>query len=361
MPSTFVVTSSDEFENAARNELRRYDSKLKLGETLQPGLFLVSSQLAWDDFAAIVGQDPPIFARHLFPVHATVPLDKTQADLDVMAEAVSGLPRLDELSEDTPFSVQARLFEEVEGQQLSYAYTPFAIKEKLAGVIAEKTGAVENIREPLEILSVVGSQGKAYIGLSPVELNLSGWAGGMRRFAKRDEQISRAELKLQEALEVFEVEFPVGGDALDLGAAPGGWTRLLLEAGLHVTAIDPAELDPRLQKYAEAGQLSHYQGHAERFLQNALADKSRLGSYAVLVSDLRMDANLAAGLLVSYAPLLSPDGLAITTLKLPHESPKVKPAHLVEQALAILRKTYPRLQGRQLFHNRSEITVLLKK
>lgn len=361
MPSTFVVTSSEEFENAARNELRRYDFKLKPGETLQPGLFLVSSELAWDDFAAIVGQEPPIFARHLFPVMATIPLTKTEAALDTLAGAVAGLPRLEELSEDTPFSVQARLFEEVEGQPLSYAYTPFAIKERLAGVVTSKTGAVENIREPLEILSVVASQGNAYIGLSPVELNLSGWAGGMRRFAKRDEQISRAELKLQEALEVFEVSLPAEGETLDLGAAPGGWTRLLLEAGLRVTAIDPAELDPRLQKYIEAGQLAHYQGHAERFLQNVLADKSRLGSYAVLVSDLRMDADLAAGLLVSYAPLLAPDGLAITTLKLPHESAKVKPTVLADRALAILRKVYPRLQARQLFHNRSEITVLLKK
>lgn len=359
MSSTFVVTSSEEFENAARAEMGRYDSKLKLGDSLEPGMFLVTSQLNWDDFAAIVGQEPPIFARHLFPVQATVLLTKTETDLDKLAEAVEQLPRLDELSEDTPFSVQARLFEEVEGQALSYAYTPFAIKERLVEVIRQKTGAVENIREPLEILSVVASQGNAYLGLSPAELNLSGWGGGMRRFAKRDEQISRAELKLQEALEVFEVELPTDGEALDLGASPGGWTRLLLEAGLKVTAIDPADLDPRLQKYE--GKLTHFQGHAERFLENALADKSRLGAYAVLVSDVRMDANMAAHLMVSYAPLLRRDGLAITTLKLPHESAKLKPSHLVEQALAILRKTYPNLRARQLFHNRSEITVLLKK
>ncbi|MDB5082116.1 MAG: hypothetical protein JWP00_4040 [Chloroflexi bacterium] len=359
MPSTFLVTSSDEFENAARVEMGRYDSKLKLGKSLEPGLFLATTQLNWDDFAAIVGQEPPIFARHLFPVHATVPLTKTETDLDKMAEAVEQMPRLEELAADTPFSVQARLFEEIEGQALSYAYTPFAIKERLVEVVQKKTGAVENIREPLEILSVVCSQGSAYLGLSPAELNLSGWAGGMRRFAKREEQISRAELKLQEALEVFEVELPTGGEALDLGASPGGWTRLLLEAGLKVTAIDPADLDPRLQKYEAA--LSHFQGHAERFLENSLADKFRLGRYAVLVSDVRMDANMAAHLMVSFAPLLARDGLAITTLKLPHETAKLKPAQLVEQALSILRKTYPNLQARQLFHNRSEITVLLRK
>src|SRR6476619_4389448 len=104
MSSTFVVTSSEEFENAARNEMGRYDSKLKIGESLEPGMFLVTSQLNWDDFAAIVGQEPPIFARHLFPVQATVPLTKTETDLDKLAEAVEQLPRLAELSEDIPFS-----------------------------------------------------------------------------------------------------------------------------------------------------------------------------------------------------------------------------------------------------------------
>lgn len=359
MPSTFLVTSSDEFEGAARQELLRYDPKLKLEQTLATGLFLVSSQLNWEDFAAIVSQEPPIYARHLFPVQATVSLTKTAGDLDKLAQAVEGLPGLAALDPSRPFGVQARLVEVQEGQALTYPYTPFAIKERLGAVIAEKTGATENIREPQEILSLVAVGDTVYLGLSPAETNLSSWPGGMRRFAKRPEQISRAELKLQEAMEVFDFSLPTSGLALDLGAAPGGWTRLLLEAGLRVWAIDPAQLDPRLAQHGH--QLTHYLGMAERYLEEALADRSRQRAFAVIASDLRMDAVLAARLVADYAPLLSPNGLALTTLKLPHESAKIKPARLAEQALAILHEAYGVVRARQLFHNRQEITVFLKK
>ena len=34
---------------------------------------------------------------------------------------------------------------------------------------------------------------------------------------------------------------------LDLGAAPGGWTRVLRQRGQYVTAIDTAVLDDRLK------------------------------------------------------------------------------------------------------------------
>lgn len=358
MPSTFLATASDEFENAARNELRRYDPKLKPGASLAPGLFLLNTSFAEDDFAAIASQDPPIYTRHLFPVQATVALDKTTADLDRLAEAVAKLSRLAYLDNATPFGVQARLVGEEEGQPSSFGYSPFAIKERLAALITEKTGAAENIREPQEILSVVCAQEEAYLGLSPAELNLSNWAGGMRRFAKYPEQISRAELKLQEALEVFDLELPNKGHALDLGAAPGGWTRLLLVAGLHVVAIDPATLDPRLEIMSN---LTHYRSHAERFLETALPDRTKRGSYAVIASDVRMDASMAARLMVNYAPLLARDGFALTTLKLPHESAKLKPAVLAEQALAILREAYSEVRARQLFHNRQEITVVLRR
>lgn len=52
-----------------------------------------------------------------------------------------------------------------------------------------------------------------------------------------------AEFKLLEALEVFGIVLPSHGVALDLAAAPGGWTRVLRRAGEYVTAIDPGELD----------------------------------------------------------------------------------------------------------------------
>lgn len=378
MPSTFLVTASDEFQGAAWNELRHADPQLRMGDRLAPGLFLITSCLPEAAFTGAVQQQQPIYARHLFPVQATLPLTRSIADLDQLTGAVSDLlvsdlvgsdlvvsdlgasrlPAHTQLHSQTTFSVQARLVARETNPSLQYAYTSFAIKERLAAIVQHITGASENVSNPQVVVSVVCTAEHAYLGISTAQANLSSWAGGMRRLAKRPEQISRAELKLQEAIDVFRLTLPPQGRAIDLGAAPGGWTRLLLAAGLQVTAVDPAALDASL---TGALYLTHYRGYAQRFLETALANPTLVGSFDVLVSDLRMDAILAARLLSDYAPLLAEDGFVITTLKLPHASPRLKPDILAKQALHILSKTYAIVWARQLFHNRQEITVLLRQ
>lgn len=57
---------------------------------------------------------------------------------------------------------------------------------------------------------------------------------------------SRAYLKLYEALTVLGVRPQPGERCLELGASPGGWTWVLRGLGAEVTAVDRAELDPRL-------------------------------------------------------------------------------------------------------------------
>jgi 23S rRNA (cytidine2498-2'-O)-methyltransferase len=56
--------------------------------------------------------------------------------------------------------------------------------------------------------------------------------------------VSRAWLKLDEAIASFGVEFKEGPHACALGAAPGGACQRLLESGLEVVGIDPALVDP---------------------------------------------------------------------------------------------------------------------
>ncbi|MGG3572586.1 SAM-dependent methyltransferase [Bacillus gobiensis] len=58
--------------------------------------------------------------------------------------------------------------------------------------------------------------------------------------------MSRAKFKLLEAEVKFNINYNDYSSALDIGAAPGGWTSLLLEKGLKVTAIDPSNLHPDL-------------------------------------------------------------------------------------------------------------------
>jgi 23S rRNA (cytidine2498-2'-O)-methyltransferase len=134
-----------------------------------------------------------------------------------------------------------------------------------------------------------------------------------------------------------------------MGAAPGGWTRLLAGAGWQVTAVDPADLDPRV---ANLPGVRHIRKRIEE------TDLSGLGNpkgFHLLLNDMRMDARDSARLMVDTAPALLPGGHAIITLKLPE-------AHMgdtADHALKILRGAYE-VQARQLFHNRSEITAALR-
>ena len=97
----------------------------------------------------------------------------------------------------------------------------------------------------------------AFIGLSLASHNISDWAGGVRRFRREKEQISRAEFKMLEAFEAFTSTCPPAASLLDLGAAPGGWTRVLRQKGQYVTAVDPAELHPRLRRRPRRAPQAH--------------------------------------------------------------------------------------------------------
>ncbi len=73
------------------------------------------------------------------------------------------------------------------------------------------------------------------------------WPGGIHPAATKPLPagvVSRAWLKLDEAIATFELPLARGQRAVELGAAPGGACQRLLEAGLRVVGVDPALVDP---------------------------------------------------------------------------------------------------------------------
>jgi len=70
--------------------------------------------------------------------------------------------------------------------------------------------------------------------------------GGLHPLALPADKVSRAWLKLDEAIATFAIDLRPGQRAVELGASPGGACQRLLEAGLAVVGIDPALVDPRV-------------------------------------------------------------------------------------------------------------------
>jgi len=345
-----VVTAHPEFLDAALDELKVFDQQFSYVQLLAPGIALCSSpRIA--TLARLTVERRPVFARHLAPVQAIVPLSNNEQDIGSLAVSIADLSTFAQLERGQYFAVQTRMVQ-AEGETIQRAYSSGTLNRLLAEAIAGETGAVENIKKPQIVVSLLCTASSAYVGISHVSENLSDWPGGARQFAQTREQISRAEFKLLEALEVFGVELPENGRALDLGAAPGGWTRLLLAGGMRVVAVDPANLDPRLQRQAR---LEHYHGRAEDYLMKASDGQQR---FDVIANDMRMDARDAARLLGDAAACLRPDGFVVSTLKLPHETTTMQPVEIMQQAVKMLGTRYAVVRARQLYHNRQEVTVI---
>lgn len=86
----------------------------------------------------------------------------------------------------------------------------------------------------------------AYVGVSIGESG-SPWPMGIARLRMPNAAPSRSVLKLAEALITFlgeaeHTKLRAGMRAVDLGAAPGGWSWLLASRGLRVTAVDNGAL-----------------------------------------------------------------------------------------------------------------------
>src|SRR6185312_8097055 len=213
---TLIVTAHPEFLDAALDELRQIDKRLLLGEVLAPGIALCRVP-GTVQLMHRTAEQRPIFVRHLAPVQTIVNLTNTEKDTAELALAVAELSTFSLLERGQRFAVQTRLLQSDTQSQVSAnrAYSGGHLNQLLAEAIAEETGAVESIKKPQIVVSVTCTMEKAYIGISLAHDNLSPWPGGMRHFAQTANQISRAEFKLLEALEVFGLSLPARGRALD--------------------------------------------------------------------------------------------------------------------------------------------------
>lgn len=338
-----IVTCSANSERFARSEWRKAFPEADAPESLAPGLFLSQTGLSFSESSTLLERSGSLFIRHIAPVHREIALQGDESDLQRLQDAALELAPA--LESRLPFAVQSRIL--AEGP---LPYRRFVLNQRLSDALCEITGAVMDCREPQQILSVLCTPERGYLGLSRAEQNRSAWPGGEHRFRQEEGQISRSEFKLLEAISVFRLQLPERGTALDMGAAPGGWTRVLRQRGLRVVAVDPAELDPRLQRVSN---VDIVRKRVEEYLRRA-------PMFDFLANDMRMDAMDSVAVMAKASSALKPGGQAVMTLKLPESAPE-QILSLIRRALERLSADYQILGARQLYHNRSEITAALQR
>lgn len=197
--------------------------------------------------------------------------------------------------------------------------------------------------------------GLAHVGYSLVG-NASPWPMGIPRLRVGPDAPSRSALKLEEAFIHFltprerQARLRAGLSAVDLGAAPGGWSWILMQRGIKVTAVDNGPMNeallasPLLRHLREDG--FHY------------APPKPVNW---LVCDIVDQPEKVTRLVARWAS----EGWcreAIFNLKLPMR--KRRPELIRRQAQveeALRRASHPfQLRFKQLYHDRQEVTGHLR-
>lgn len=170
--------------------------------------------------------------------------------------------------------------------------------------------------------------------------------GGRARMKRTQEAPSRAAMKLDEALDWYGVTPGRGDVCVDLGSAPGGWTRRLAERGSRVWSIDPANLAPDVKAMSK---VKHFKVSAFEFAPDEPADW--------LFCDMAWRPLEVAQLLAKWAR----NGWAaqlVANLKLPM---KDKLPTLRRARATLLEGGWKKVRMRQLYHDRDEVTVTARR
>ena len=192
---------------------------------------------------------------------------------------------------------------------------------------------------------------RAWVGTSRAATG-SPWPMGIPRLALPHSAPSRSTLKLAEALLTFLTEderlrlLKPGMRAVDLGAAPGGWTWQLAQRGLSVTAIDNGLLRGEV---ARDPLVEHLQANGLTWRPRRPVDW--------MVCDIVLQPSRIAALVAAWIA----DGACrrtIFNLKLPMKKRYAE----VERCAALIgdvlsrRRLRHTLRFKQLYHDREEIT-----
>lgn len=334
-----MFSVSEDYYSAATEELLRAFPSAVV-ERIGPDAGRITLPADISVLAAVCRQRPVVFVRHLMRERFRVPVADAKNSPGFIAGEIASAVEHDEIDGDVALQVW---MSGVVPRALRTDELWHAVAHDLSG-----RGIGVSRAHQEQIASVCITPRTVHVGLNRREDALVDWPGGRVSLAKSPDQVSRSEFKLEELLKVFEFRLPAGGRALDLGASPGGWTRILRRAGLSVWPVDPAALDQRVRNDPDVHPIRSTAGP---FLA------SNLVQFEVIVNDMRMEPDRSCETMLAAARHLRRGGLAIVTLKLlGHE-----PLREIEKAIQTLDRAYAVLHARQLFHNRHEVTVVARR
>lgn len=103
-----------------------------------------------------------------------------------------------------------------------------------------------------KVLSVVIVEPNLWwVGTQVVETMADRWPGGVFPISEPVDMISRAYLKIAEAIHWSRIPMKPNDEVVEIGSSPGGACQYMLDLGLKVTGIDPAEMDEQITEHPD--------------------------------------------------------------------------------------------------------------
>ncbi|PYC22703.1 23S rRNA (cytidine(2498)-2'-O)-methyltransferase RlmM [Aquipseudomonas alcaligenes] len=250
-------------------------------------------------------------------------------------------------------SLWLEVFDSNEGKELSNFCRKF--EAPLRKALGKAGRLVEDAGKP-RLLLTFRSGREVFVGIAPAN-NCAMWPMGIPRLKFPREAPSRSTLKLEEAWHHFipraewDARLAAGMTAVDLGAAPGGWTWQLVNRSLKVIAVDNG---PMAESLMYSGLVEHQRADGFTFRPRRPVDW--------MVCDIVEKPARTAALIETWLG----EGLcreAVVNLKLPMKQRYAEVQRLLERIDSGLkaRGLKVAIGCKQLYHDREEVTCHLRR
>ncbi len=281
-----------------------------------------------------------IFARQIIAANDLLSLEQG-GRVESLLEAARELPLAEDIYIETADTNEAKSLSGL----IKKLDKPLREGWKRSGVLRKKAVGVRH-----HVFMLDGQS--AYLGVSYAACR-SEFPMGIRRLRFPAAGPSRSTLKLEEAFlqfvpqQTLQDDLIEGMTAVDLGAAPGGWTYQFVKRGIHVIAVDNGPMQKELMS---TGLVQHEKADGFKFEPPQTVDwlVCDMVERPVKVADL-MANWLAKGF----------TRRAVFNLKLPMKKRYQEVSLCLANMEALLKKSKVRYeyQVKHLYHDREEVTV----
>ncbi|MBM3472095.1 MAG: hypothetical protein FJX75_02325 [Armatimonadetes bacterium] len=336
---TFLVTCAAGREADARRELRKALGAAEVRSLFLKGnLLLETPGQSREAVLTLLREAKTETVGRIVPVSVEAAIGREAEHMATLGEAALAATAF--CAGDT-FKVECK-------RRGEHAFSSQDVQRQVGMYLEAHSPGAFRFEAPDYLVAVEIFQDRAWVGCCVPDDVVHKTITKMRIYAPGERPLNRAEKKLREALQVFGLTVTPGMRALDLGAAPGGWSKALAEEGAEVLAVDPADLDPEV---ASLPNVTHFRGHSQDLL--SLPD---LGRFALLTNDMNLDPAESAAIVLPLIPLLEPGGAVVMTVKF--MTPR-REEH-VRDALRVLGPHFEVHRQKRLPHNAKETTLLLR-